>query len=59
MRDWSSDVCSSDLSILLTDDEKLIARHILYRRRYRSSLPSLEEIAASVGTGLEETASGI
>ena len=57
---WRDQVGSWDrASILLTDNEKLMARHILYRRRYRSSLPSLEDIAASVGTGPEETASGI
>ena len=57
---WRDQVGSWDrASILLTDDEKLIARHILYRRRYRSSLPSLEDIAASVGTGPEATAGGI
>jgi len=47
------------VSILLTDNEKLMARHILYRQKYSSSLPSPEDIAATVGTGVEETSSGI
>ena len=57
---WRDQVGSWDrASILLTDNEKLIARHILYRQKYSSSLPSPEDIAATVGTGVEETASGI
>ena len=57
---WRDQVGAWDrASILLTDNEKLTARHILYRQRYSSSLPSLEDIGDSVGIGGEETASGI
>ncbi len=57
---WPEQVASWDrASILLTDNEKLIARQILYRRKISSDLPPPGDIAAAVGIGSEETAGGI
>ena len=46
-------------SILPTDNEKLIARHILYRQKSRPELPSPGDIAATLGAGPDETDNGI
>ena len=46
-------------SILLTDNEKLIARQILWRQKGGSRPPSPEEIGAALEMGPEETANGI
>ena len=49
---WSGQVRSWDrASILLSDNEKLIARQVLYRQKSSATLPSLEEIAATVAIG--------
>ena len=57
---WRDQIGSWDwASILLTENEKLIARHILYRHKSASSLPSLGDIAAAVGIGAEETVNGV
>jgi hypothetical protein len=57
---WSSQVASWDrASILLTDNEKLIARHILWRQSKGSELPSANDISAALGIGSQETDNGI
>ncbi|MCH7736485.1 MAG: hypothetical protein IH872_03685 [Chloroflexi bacterium] len=57
---WRDQVGSWDrASILLTDNEKLMARQILYRQKSDSSLPSPEDIAAAIGAGTDETVNGI
>lgn len=59
-KSWPEQVASWDrASILLTDNEKLIARQILYRQKVTSDLPSPDDIAEAVGIGPEETAGGI
>ena len=60
LKSWPDQVRSWDrASILLTDNEKLIARQILYRQRSSATLPSPEDIAATIAIGTEETANGI
>ena len=57
---WRNQVGDWDrTSILLTENEKLIARHILLCQRSGSRLPTPEDIGAAVDTGPEETANGI
>ena len=57
---WRNQVGDWDrTSILLTENEKLIARHILWCQRSGSRLPSPEDIGAAVDTGPEETSNGI
>ncbi len=57
---WHDQVGTWDrASILLTDNEKLIARHIPWCQRHGSRPPSPEDIGAAVGIGPEETANGI
>lgn len=59
-RNWGNQVGSWDkASILPTDNEKLIARHILYRQKSRPELPSPGDIAAALGAGPDETDNGI
>ena len=59
-KSWPEQVASWDrTSILLTENEKLIARQILFRQRVSSDLPSPGDIAGAVGIGPEETAGGI
>ena len=60
LKSWPDQVRSWDrASILLTDNEKLIARQILYRQKTSATLPSVEDIALAVGIGPEETNGGI
>ena len=57
---WREQVGTWDrASILLTENEKLMARHILWGQRHGSHLPSPEDIGAAVDIGPEETANGI
>jgi len=57
---WRNQVATWDrVSILLTDNEKLMARHILWCQKHGSRAPSPEDIGAAVDIGLEETANGI
>lgn len=59
-KSWPEQVASWDrASILLTDNEKLIARQVLYRQKISSDRPSPGDIAEAVGIGPEETAGGI
>ena len=60
LQNWRNQVGNWDkASILLTDNEKLIARHILYRQKSRPELPSPGDIAATLGAGPDETGNGI
>lgn len=57
---WRNQVGDWDrTSILLTENEKLIARHILWCQRSGSRLPSPEDIGSAVDIGPGETAAGI
>ena len=59
-RNWGNQVGSWDkASILPTDNEKLIAHHILYRQKSRPELPSPGDISAALGAGPDETDNGI
>jgi len=59
-KSWRDQVRSWDrASILLTDNEKLIARHILFHQKTNVDLPTPDEIATTVAIGAVETANGI
>ncbi len=60
LQHWRDQVGAWDrASILLTDNEKLMARHILWCQKHGSRLPSPEDIGAAVDIGPKETADGI
>ena len=57
---WLNQVGAWDrASILLTDNEKLIARHILWCQRNGPRPPSPQEIGAALEIGPEETSNGV
>ena len=57
---WRDQVGSWDrASIMLTDNEKLMARQILWREKCGSNLLSPDDIGTTLGIGSQETANGI